>query len=279
MRFTKAHGTGNDFVVIGDLEDSWKPNETFVREVCDRHFGVGADGVIRIARSGDAFFMDYWNADGTTAEMCGNGVRVVARWLVERGEISGDVVKVDTRGGLREVGLIRNRDGNVDAFRVDMGAPILEAGSIPVRAEDPLHVPISTNGFQIDAACVSMGNPHAVLFVDEIAALPFEQLGPAIETDPLFPAKTNVEFVEVLSDAHLKVRVWERGVGETLACGTGACAVGVAAALRGATGRDVQVELRGGILRIEWGDETVHMTGPAVEVFEGELPESLTSLL
>lgn len=279
MRFTKAHGTGNDFVVVGDLEDTWKPNEGFVRAVCDRHFGVGADGVIRIAPAdGDAWFMDYWNADGTTAEMCGNGVRVVAKWLADRGIVAGDTVSVETRSGRKAVTVFRGADGLVERARVDMGPPILEADAIPVRAADPGHVTLEHDGQRFDAICVSMGNPHAILFVDDLDAVPFERLGPVFEGHPLFPARTNVEFVERVGPDHLRMRVFERGVGETLACGTGACAVGVAAALRGVTGRAVAIDLPGGRLEIEWTDH-VFMTGPAVEVFEAELPGSFTALL
>jgi len=278
VRFTKAHGTGNDFVVVGDLEDTWKPNEGFVRAVCDRHFGVGADGVIRIAPAGDAFFMDYWNADGTTAEMCGNGVRVVGKWLADRGVIAGATASIETRGGRKQVELTRAADGTVSEVRVDMGPPILDAASIPVRADDPQHVLLEHDGRSFDAICVSMGNPHAILFVDALDQVPFEQLGPVFEGHAAFPARTNVEFVERIGTDHLRMRVFERGVGETLACGTGACAVGVAASLRGLTGRTVTIDLPGGTLRIEWA-EHVFLTGPALEVFEGELPSTLTGLL
>ena len=280
MRFTKAHGTGNDFVVVGDLEDAWKPNEDFVRAVCDRRFGVGADGLIRIAPAADgAHFMDYWNADGTTAEMCGNGVRVVGKWLGDRGLADGPSAAIETRSGLRTVELRRDDAGLVTEVRVDMGPPVLVPADIPVEAADPLHVPLEVDGERFEAACVSMGNPHAVIFIDGVDELPIERIGPVIERHPLFPAKTNVEFVEAAGPQRLRMRVWERGVGETFACGTGACAVGVAGVLRGMSGREVDVELRGGTLRIEWTPETVLMTGPAVEVFEGELAEALTALL
>jgi diaminopimelate epimerase len=278
VRFTKAHGTGNDFVVIGDLEDTWKPNEGFVRAVCDRHVGIGGDGVIRIAPADDAYFMDYWNADGTTAEMCGNGVRVVAKWLADRGHVTGETAAIETRGGRKVVELIRGSDGTVEQVRVDMGPPVLAADEIPVLAADPEHVPLESGGHLFDAICVSMGNPHAVLFVDALDAIPFETLGPAFEAHPAFPARTNVEFVERTGPDRLRMRVFERGVGETQACGTGACAVGVAAVRRGITGRDVTIDLPGGTLRVEWLDR-VFMTGPAVEVFEAELPDPFLALL
>ena len=274
MRFTKSHGAGNDFVLFEDLDDTWTPTQAFVAAVCDRHKGVGADGIIRITRSSSAdLFMDYWNADGEVAEMCGNGIRCLARYVVDRGLHASDTLTVDTRGGVK--GLTMLADGRI---RVDMGAPILERDQIPLAGDgDPLHEKVEALGYAFEAACVSMGNPHCVLFLDE--EVPFEQLGPAIETLPVFPAKTNVEFTTVVSPEHVRVRVWERGVGETQACGTGACATAVAAHLRGLTGRTVAVELPGGTLDIEWTDDTVLMTGPAVEVFDGQLTAEMTALL
>lgn len=281
MRFVKSHGAGNDFVLVEDLDGRFEPTPAFVRAVCDRHFGVGGDGLIRIARGDGAdFFMDYWNADGGIAEMCGNGIRCLAKYVGDRGIAAGDRIACDTRAGVKPLLLLRDDEGSVARVTVDMGAPVLERERIPVRGEgDPLHQPIAVDGQEFDAACVSMGNPHCVLFVDDLATLPFEQLGPAIETDPLFPAKTNVEFVQILSDREVRVRVWERGVGETLACGTGACAVGVAAALRGLTDRRVAVHLPGGTLDIDHTGDTVLMTGPVEEVFEGTLTPSIVALV
>lgn len=282
MRFVKSHGAANDFVLIEDLEGTVEPSAEFVRAVCDRHTGVGGDGFIRIARAqgGADFFMDYWNADGAVAEMCGNGIRCLAKYVADRGLVSGDTLKVDTRAGVKELTLFRGADGTVERVRVDMGPPILERARIPLAGEgDPLHQPIAARGYEFEAACVSMGNPHAVLFVDDLAAVPFEQLGPTIETMELFPQKTNVEFVQVLGDDEVRMRVWERGVGETMACGTGACAVAVASSLRGHTGRHVNVHLPGGTLEIEWTEETVFMTGPAEEPFAGELSPAIAGLL
>ena len=257
MQFVKAHGAGNDFVLIEDLDGTLSLNAAFVAGVCDRHFGVGADGLIRIVRAHDAdFFMDYYNADGEVAEMCGNGIRCVAKYVADRGLWSGD------------------------ELRVDMGAPILERTGIPMTGQgDPLHEQLVVAGTQLEAACVSMGNPHAVVFVENLSAVPFETMGPALETNETFPAKTNAEFAQVLNDHEVRMRVWERGVGETMACGTGACAVAVAANLRGYTGRSVAIHLPGGTLDIEWTDTTVYLSGPAEESFEGTLGARLLSLL
>jgi diaminopimelate epimerase len=214
--------------------------------------------------------MDYYNADGDVAEMCGNGIRCLAKYVADRGLAKGDAMKVDTRAGIKELALYRDRDGLVNRVRVDMGAPILTRAEIPVAGEgDPLHVPLGIDGGSFEAACVSMGNPHAVIFLDHLSRVPVERWGPAIETDQIFPAKTNVEFTEVLSEREVRVRVWERGVGETQACGTGACAAAVAANLRELTGRTVAVHMPGGTLHIEWTDETVYLTGPVEEVFWG----------
>lgn len=283
MHFTKAHGTGNDFVVVGDLEDTWTPNAGFVRGLCDRHFGVGADGLIRIggARDGGEVFMDYWNADGTTAEMCGNGVRVVAKWLSDRGLTSGDHLGIATRGGLKTVRTQTGEHGLVETVTVDMGSPSFDAAGIPTLAADPQRIELTYGGRIMHAVGVSMGNPHAVIFVDDLDQIDLDTLGPAFETDPVFPAKANVEFVERTGQDRLRMRVWERGVGETLACGTGACAVGVAAHLTGRTSERTVISLRGGELEIEWtaDRERVLMTGPAEEVFEGDLAPRLVALL
>lgn len=280
MRFVKSHGAGNDFVMIEDLSNEVALNAAFVAAACDRHFGVGADGLIRVTRSDRAdLFMDYYNADGDVAEMCGNGIRCLAKFAADRGYVTGDVLTVDTRGGVKELTLFRDAEGRVASVRVDMGAPIRERGLIPLSGEgDPMHQQIAIGGFTFDAACVSMGNPHAVLLVPDLDEAPFH-LGPDIETLPLFPARTNVEFVEVRSESEVRMRVWERGVGETMACGTGACAVAVATHARGLTGTEVDVHLPGGTLHIEITPETVFMTGPAEESFEGVLGDRLTALL
>lgn len=277
MEFVKSHGAGNDFVLIEDLADALRPDPDLVRALCDRRFGIGADGLIRIAPAAGAdFFMDYYNADGEAAEMCGNGIRCLAKYVGDRGLHDGSEMTVDTRAGAKGLTLYRDAAGGVERVRVDMGEPILEAARIPVRTDgDPLHEPVEAEGFAFDAACVSMGNPHCVMFVDDLDALPFERLGPVVERHPKFPARVNAEFVQVLGPDAVRVKVWERGSGPTLACGTGACAVGVAGHLRGLTGRAVSVHLPGGTLEVEWTESgTVLMTGPVEEVFRGALDEA-----
>ena len=225
--------------------------------------------------------MDYYNADGEVAEMCGNGIRCLAKHVADRGLWSGDELRVDTRDGVKRITVERDGSGSVVRARVDMGAPILERGQIPMTGTgDPLHEQLVVAATPLEAACVSMGNPHAVVFVEDLAVVPFETLGPALETNETFPAKTNAEFAQVLNDHEVRMRVWERGVGETMACGTGACAVAVAANLRGYTGRTVAIHVPGGTLDIEWtADGHVYMSGPAEESFEGTLGTRLTSLL
>jgi diaminopimelate epimerase len=270
VEFVKAHGSGNDFVVVEDLADRHELTPELVRAVCDRHVGVGADGLIRIAPGTEApFFMDYRNADGSLAEMCGNGVRVVAKYLGDRGHVGGSF-DLETRAGVKHLELHADNRGSIDRVTVDMGPP-------EVQDERTLEV----DGEQVTATILSMGNPHAVVFVDDVDKAPVTSLGPRLETHPAFlPAKTNVEFAEVVDPATVRQRTWERGVGETLACGTGACAVAVAAQVRGLAGRPVVIELRGGRLELDWSPGgTVRMTGPAREVAHGTLTdEFLTSV-
>jgi diaminopimelate epimerase len=277
LRFTKMHGLGNDFVLIDDLDRTWDLDPDAVRLLCDRHFGIGGDGLILVRPAtleGADFFMLYFNADGTTAEMCGNGVRCFAKWVVDRGHVAGDTVRVQTLGGIKQVEVERGADGLMTVASVDMGEPVLDPLAIPTTfdgdrvLERPLATPLGT--FEVTA--VSMGNPHAVIWVDDLDDAPVESLGPVIERDPHFPAKTNVEFAQLVAEelGLVRLRVWERGVGETLACGTGACATAVAGALSGRTGRTVTVELPGGELSVTWApDGHVHMTGIADEVFTG----------
>jgi diaminopimelate epimerase len=264
VEFVKAHGTGNDFVVVEDLTGRYRITRELVRAVCDRHFGVGADGLIRIAAGTEApFFMDYRNADGSLAEMCGNGVRVVGKYLGDRGLV-GATCDLETRAGVKHLELHADDRGDIDRVTVDMGPPTLDD-------ERTLEV----DGEKVIATCLSMGNPHAVVFVEDVDKAPVTSLGPALETHPAFsPDKTNVEFAQLVDRTTVRQRTWERGVGETLACGTGACAVAVAAQVRGLAGRPLVVELRGGRLELDWTPGgTVRMTGPAREVAHGTLTD------
>ncbi len=273
MRFVKAHGAGNDFILLPDHDDRLTLTPALVRALCARHVGLGADGVIRLGppRAGvDAdVFMDYRNADGSPAEMCGNGVRCVAKYAVDRGLVAGDTVRVDTPGGVKPVVCTRAPDGLVDRVRVDMGSP--HPGLVDHR--------LDVDGRAVRVTTVSMGNPHAVLVVDDVAAAPVRTLGPLIERHPAFPEGTNVEFAAVPARDRVVGRVWERGVGETLASGTGASAMAVAAALLGLAGRTTAVDLPGGRLMVTWGPHTVTVTGPAAEVASGDVDRAWLAAL
>ncbi|HEY5506753.1 MAG TPA: diaminopimelate epimerase [Coriobacteriia bacterium] len=275
LHFTKMHGAGNDFIVIEDLDEDWDFDELAVQVFCDRHFGIGADGMILVRAATDPaadFYMLYINADGSVAEMCGNGIRCFARHLVDNGLAEGDTIAVQTLGGIRKIEVIRDEYGEFEAARVDMGAPVLAAADIPTTLPgDPvIDRTVSTKLGDVTVTCVSMGNPHAIIWVDDADAAPVLTMGPLVETAAAFPNKTNVEFAQVIDTENIRLRVWERGVGETLACGTGACATLVAAALTGRTGRSATIELPGGELEIEWAaDDHVFMTGPAEVTFEG----------
>lgn len=273
------HGLGNDFVVIGALDGLPLLEEqlgSFAQFVCDRHFGVGADGVIWLLPSKVADFqMRLFNPDGSEAEMCGNGIRCAAKWIYDRDYAKGKVVRIETLAGIKTVWIKAGNDKAI-AITVDMGAPIFEPSHIPTTLGDgneALEVPLHVEGigaFVINA--VSMGNPHCVIFAGAIDTLPLEVVGPKLEHHPAFPKRTNVEFVQVLSRTELQVRVWERGAGLTLACGTGACASLAAAVRTGRTERNAIVHLPGGDLEVDWRDDGhIYMTGPAVEVFRGEI--------
>lgn len=283
LTFTKMHGLGNDFIVIDDRDASLDLTPEAVEWFCDRHFGIGADGVmlVRPATVPDADF-SWWfrNSDGSVAEMCGNGIRCFAKYVADTGLISPDrtSVRIETAVGIYPIEFERYDDGTLSRATVDMGAPVLDPRVIPTAlgCEDPenpvIDCALETSVGAVQVTCVSMGNPHCVVFVDDVDTAPVTELGPEIETHPAFPKKTNVEFAEVHDDGTMRLRVWERGVGETLACGTGACAATVAAALSCRGGRSAVVELPGGTLDIRW-DEGGHvfMTGPAVDVFTGTL--------
>jgi diaminopimelate epimerase len=274
MRFAKYHGTGNDFVMLEDLEDRQTLTSALVSALCDRHMGVGADGVIRIAPSGDAdFFMDYWNADGNVAEMCGNGIRCLAKYVYDRGLTSKTELSIDTRDGGKDLFLTVS-NGAVTSVRVDMGTPAFARKEIPMAGppdETFVDEPITAGDAKYRATAVSMGNPHLVLIGDiEPRQVDVEMLGPALQRHADFPEQTNVEFARV-SDGVIDVRVWERGSGQTMACGTGACASLVAAHRIGRVGREATIRFPGGELEVEWApDGRVYLTGPAAFVFEGE---------
>lgn len=288
MEFTKAHGTANDFVVLTDLDDRLELSAVFVRALTDRRRGVGGDGVIRIGAGGDDadVFMDYRNADGSIGEMCGNGVRVVAKHVVD-GELvaardDGTVV-IGTRAGLKPVRIVAwHDDGTVAQVAVDMGAPQLDPALVPFEvergADEPTHRVEVDDATSVELSVVSMGNPHAVVVTDDVATAPVASLGPQLETHRRFPAKANVGFAQVLSDSRIRLRVWERGVGETAACGTGACAAVVALHRLGSVHGEVAVELPGGTLTVAYTPGgTVTMRGPAVEVASGTLDAAWVS--
>jgi diaminopimelate epimerase len=276
IEFTKMHGLGNDFVFVDDLERELTLTPGLVRAMCDRHTGIGGDGLIAVQRDEPhGFYMHYFNADGSLAEMCGNGARCFVKYLADRGLIDSSPAVFDTLGGRREAAFTRAADGSVDSVRVDMGEPVLLPGEIPADFEGEVvyDCPIDTELGTFRVTAVSMGNPHAVVWLDgdtSIGDAPVATVGPLIESDPRFPAKTNVEFALRLSANRIALRVWERGVGETLACGTGACATLVASVLGCRTGRRATIQLPGGELDVEWADdEHVYMTGPATESFTG----------
>lgn len=275
MHFIKMHGLGNDFILVNAGTGQGFPDDysTLAKEMCNRYFGIGADGLVLLLDSGIADVrMRIINSDGSEAEMCGNAIRCVAKHLYEQGIARKDEIKVETLAGLM-VPQVIHQNGRVEAVRVDMGQPKLERGLIPMQGAagsvvgEPLVV--SNQTFLITA--VSMGNPHCVIFVPDLANIPWQEIGRQIETHPAFPKKTNVEFVQVLSPTEVRMVVWERGAGATMACGTGACAVVVATVLNGLTERNVTVTLPGGALYIEWAEnDHLYMTGPATKVFQGE---------
>ena len=278
MRFTKMQGIGNDYVYVNCLEETVDNPVSLSRMVSDRHFGIGSDGLILIRPSAKAdFFMEMFNADGSRSAMCGNGIRCVGKYVYDHGLTDRADITVNTLAGVKRLSLHTEGD-HVASVTVDMGAPVLEAALVPVVAERSpvVALPIEVAGRRFEMTCVSMGNPHAVVFVDDTAAFPLEEVGRQFEFHPAFPERVNAEFVEVLGRNEVNMRVWERGTGETLACGTGACASVVACVLNGLTDDEVTVHLLGGDLRIRWdrGIDCVFMTGPAATVFEGEIDVS-----
>lgn len=275
MRFTKMEGLGNDYIYVNCLEETIENPSELARRISDRHFGVGADGLVMICPCGEADFrMRMFNADGSESEMCGNASRCVGKYIHDRGLSDQEEIRLMTGAGIKTLKLTV-RDGITESVRVDMGEPILEAERIPVATGSGriIDVPIESGGTTYRMTCVSMGNPHAVIFVADADHFDVHGVGVALEVHPMFPRKTNVEFVTVKDREHLRMRVWERGSGETLACGTGACATLAAAVLNGRSEQKAILELNGGPLTVEWDRETNHIyqEGPARFVFDGEL--------
>lgn len=278
MRFTKMHGLGNDYIYLDCVRGPMpRDPSTLARAMSDRHFGVGGDGLILICPSQKADArMRMFNADGSESEMCGNGLRCVAKFVHDHGIAVKPHLAIETGRGVLKVDL-EIHQGKVEQVTVDMGEPILQASDIPTTlpGNPPLNVPLDLEGTRLEFSCVSMGNPHAVAFVETLTDDLVLGIGPKVEKHPAFPRRTNVEFLQIIRPDEVRMRVWERGSGETLACGTGACASVVAGVLTKRVGRRVTVHLLGGDLHIHWNDldNHVYMKGPAVEVFSGEWPE------
>lgn len=275
LKFTKMQGAGNDYIYVNGFDQKIENPSDLAIKLSNRHFGIGSDGLVLILPSESCDFrMQMFNSDGSEAEMCGNASRCVGKYVYDNGLTTKKEITLETKAGVKYITLL---DGNATARKVtvDMGEPILEPTLIPVKiAEEPvLNYPLDIDGKIWKISCVSMGNPHAVVFTTGIKELNLPVLGPKFEKHPIFPRKTNTEFIEVIDRGTLNMRVWERGAGETLACGTGACAAAVAAVLNGYCDRKVTIHLLGGDLQIEWNQENnhVYMTGEAVTVFEGEL--------
>lgn len=275
MKFTKMQGIGNDYVYVNCLQETIENPSELAKKISDRHYGVGSDGLIMINPSDKADFeMEMYNADGSRGEMCGNGIRCVAKYVYDYGLTDKTSISVETLAGIKYLDLTVE-DGKVVLVKVDMGKPMLRPEEVPVvsEKEEVIDEPITVDGQEYRMTCVSMGNPHAVVFIDQdVKEFPLETVGVKFENHERFPKRVNTEFVNVLDHHTAQMRVWERGSGETLACGTGACAVAVACALNGLTEDEVTVKLLGGDLQIKWDREknTVYMTGPAEVVFDGE---------
>lgn len=276
IKFTKMHGLGNDYVYIDCTDEQKIKNiSSLAQFISNRHFGVGSDGLILICKSDIADFkMRMFNYDGTEAEMCGNGIRCVGKFVYDKGLTKKDNITVETLAGIKKL-KFNIKKGNVETVEVDMGEPILEPDKVPVISEEAIvkNLKIKARENEFKFTCVSMGNPHAITIVDNTKDFNIEKYGPVLERDEHFPRRANIEFIELVDKNNIKMRVWERGAGETLACGTGACASVVACALNGYIENEANVELLGGTLKIRWDKENNHiyMTGPATTVFEGEI--------
>lgn len=275
MEFTKMHGIGNDYVYVNCFKETVdNPSEVAIK-VSDRHFGIGSDGLILIKPSDVADGkMEMYNADGSQGAMCGNGIRCVAKYMYDYGITDKTSISVETKSGIKYLDL-NLKNGKVDTVKVNMGAPILKASEIPVLSEKEqvINEPVMVDGKEWKITCVSMGNPHAVTYIEDVKNLEIEKIGPKFENHEIFPDRVNTEFVHVMNRNTVEMRVWERGSGETYACGTGACAVAVASILNGLTEDEVTVKLLGGDLKIFWDREKnrVYMTGTATKVFDGEI--------
>ena len=278
--FTKMQGTGNDFVVLDCVAhpeyETFALTPALASRMCDRHYGIGADGLVLVLPSDIADIrMRIINSDGSEAEMCGNGIRCFARFVYEQNLVKKEVMTVETLAGVLVPRMMLDETGNVTGVEVDMGEPILDRAGVPMLGEGTaVSVPIFVEDKEFIVTAVGMGNPHCVTFVDDLSGFPIEHWGPRMETSTHFPRKTNVEYVQVLSEHEVIMRVWERGAAVTMACGTGSCATAVACVLNGKTGRDVLVHLDGGDLRICWDETSNHlfMTGAAENVFAGTYP-------
>lgn len=275
IRFTKMHGIGNDYIYIDCMTSIPERLPELAREMSDRHMGVGGDGIVLICPSDTADFrMRMFNNDGSEARMCGNASRCIARYVHDHNLSKNNPLSLETLSGIKALSLNIKDEDIVDSVTVDMGIPSMNKTEIPVEVsgDNVVEMRVETPLGPVTVTAVSMGNPHGVIFVDDLDSVPFDDLGPYMETHPMWPDRANIEFAQVLNDHEIKMRVWERGTGETLACGTGACATAVAGVLTGRTGREVTLRLRGGDLDIKWREEDGHvlMTGAATEVFSGE---------
>lgn len=276
IKFTKMQGLGNDYVYIDcySQEVNLENISYLAKIMSNRHFGIGSDGIILICRSNIADFkMRMFNFDGTEAEMCGNGIRCVGKYVYDKGLTDKEIIKVETLAGIKILKL-NIKNGKVETVEVDMGEPVFEAEKIPVKfTNTPVKdLKIKVLGKEFSFTCVSMGNPHAITVINNVDEFDIKKYGPILERDEHFPKRANIEFIEIIDKNNIKMRVWERGAGETLACGTGACAAAVACNLNSFTDRNVNIDLLGGTLEIEWDKKTNHvfMTGPAVTVFDGK---------
>ncbi|MBR3771815.1 MAG: diaminopimelate epimerase [Clostridium sp.] len=275
MKFTKMHGCGNDYIYVNCLEEQVENPSEVAKVLSNRHFGIGSDGLILIKPSDKADFrMEMYNADGSESQMCGNGVRCIAKYVYDYGLTDKTKVELETKAGIKYLDL-KVENGKVTMVTVDMGSPILEGKKVPVALDKEKVVaePITVGGVDYEFTAVSMGNPHAVMFVDSTEDFDIDGIGPQFESNPMFPERVNAEFIEVLDRKRINMRVWERGSGETLACGTGACASVVACVLNGKTDNEVFVHLLGGDLLVKYDQKQnkVFMTGPATTVFDGEV--------